>query len=186
MTMQASGLIKFSDIMNEIDSDENPFRLGHANNGIYETINITNSNANKPDTVDPDKISEWYKYQHNASVSTTPLYDSNNAASGATGSIIVSTGTYVTWSASTSASWITISSSSSSGTGNGTVSYTIASNSGSSRSATVVVTFTVGTTSGSHPSGTNSSTTRSTTVSQNAGSGGDDDEGLDEDGGRRP
>ena len=51
MTMQASGLIKFSDIMAEIDSDEEPFRLGHANNGIYETINVTNSNANKPDTV---------------------------------------------------------------------------------------------------------------------------------------
>ncbi len=172
MTMQASGLIKFSEIMAEIDSDEEPFRLGHANNGIYETINITNSNANKPDTVDPDKISEWYKYQHNASVSTTPFSDSNNSANGATGSITVSTGTYVPWTASTSASWITISAASASGTGNGTVSYTIASNSGSSRSATVVVTFTVGTTSGSHPSGTNSSTTRSTTVSQNAGSGG--------------
>ena len=36
MTMQASGLIKFSDIMSEIDSDEEPFRLGHANNGIYD------------------------------------------------------------------------------------------------------------------------------------------------------
>ena len=40
--MQASGLIKFSQIMAEIDSDEEPFRLGHANNGIYETINVTN------------------------------------------------------------------------------------------------------------------------------------------------
>ena len=169
MTMQASGLIKFSDIMSEIDSDEEPFRLGHANNGIYETINIVNVHANKPDTIDPDKISEWYKYQHNASVSTTPLYDSNNSASGATGSITVSTGTYVTWSASTSASWITISSSSSSGTGNGTVSYTIASNSGSSRSATVVVSFLVGSNTGN-----NQYTTRSTTVSQVAGSGGDD------------
>ena len=170
MTMQASGLIKFSDIMNEIDSDEEPFRLGHANNGLYETINIFNVNENKPDTVDPDKISEWYKYQHNASVSTTPLTDSNNSASGATGSITVSAGTYITWTTSTAASWITISSSSSSGTGNGTVSYTIASNSGSSRSATVVVSFLVG----SNTSGSNQYTTRSTTVSQVAGSSGGD------------
>ena len=182
MTMQASGRIKFSDIMNEIDSDENPFRLGHANNGIYETINIVNVHANKPDTVDPDKISEWYKYQHNASISTTPLSDSNNAASGATGSITVSAATYTTWTASTSASWITISASSSSGTGNGTVSYTIAANTGSARSATVVVSFLVGTTGT-----TNQYTTRSTTVSQNAGiDDGDGNEGLDEGGGGRP
>ena len=182
MTMQASGLIKFSDIMSEIDSDENPFELQNANSGIYETINITNVTANKPDTDPPHKISEWYKYQHNASTSSTPLLDSNNAASGATGSISVTTGTYITWTASTSASWITISSSSSSGTGNGTVSYTIAANTGSARSATVVISYLVGSNGSS-----NQYTTRSTTVSQNQGSdGGDDGEGLDEGGGRRP
>ena len=48
MTMQASGLIKFSDIMSEIDSDEEPFKLALANSGLYETINITNINSNKP------------------------------------------------------------------------------------------------------------------------------------------
>jgi len=172
MTMQASGLIKFSDIMAEIDSDENPFRLGQANGGIYGTINTINSNANKPDTNNPAYISEWYKYQDNAVPSTSPYQDANNSASGATGSVTVSTGTYISWTASTSASWITISASSASGTGNGTVNYTIAANSGSSRSSTVVVTFVVGTSSGAHPNGTNSSTTRTTTVSQVAGEGG--------------
>ena len=172
MTMQASGLIKFSDIMSEIDSDEEPFKLSHANNGIYETINIVNVHANKPDTVDPDKISEWYKYQHNASFSTTPLSDSNNSASGASGSITVSAATYTTWSASTSASWITISASSSSGTANGTINYTIAANTGGSRSATIVVSFLVGS------NGTSDQyTTRSTTVSQNQGSSGGGKEG---------
>jgi len=177
MTMQASGLIKFSDIMSEIDSDQDPFELADANAGLYETINITNVTANKPDTDAPHKISEWYKYQHNASTSSTPLSDSNNAASGATGSITVTTGTYITWTASTSASWITISASSSSGTGNGTVSYTIAANTGSSRSATVVISYLVGS-NGSY----NQYTTRSTTVSQNQGSSGggkDGGEGLD-------
>lgn len=178
--MQASGLIKFSDIMNEIDSDENPFELANANAGLYETINITNVTANKPNTDAPHNISEWYKYQHNASTSSTPLSDSNNAASGATGSITVTTGTYITWTASTSASWITISASSSSGTGNGTVSYTIAANTGSARSATVVISYLVGSNFDY-----NQYTTRSTTVSQNAGSG-DDDEGLDDEEGRRP
>ena len=174
MTIQASGLITCSDIMSEIDSDEEPFKLAQANGGIYETINITNINSNKPNTDAPHSISEWYKYQHNASTSSTPLTDSNNAASGATGSISVTTGTYITWTASTSASWITISASSSSGTGNGTVSYTIAANTGGSRSATVVISYLVGS-NGNF----NQYTTRSTTVSQNQGSSGGGREGGD-------
>lgn len=177
MTMQASGLIKFSDIMSEIDSDENPFELHNANGGIYETINITNVNANKPNTAAPHKISEWYKYQHNASTNSSPLIDGSNSASGATGEISVTTGTYITWTASTSASWITISSSSSSGTGSGTVSYTIAANTGSARSSTVVISYLVGSNGNN-----NQYTTRSTSVSQNQGSsgGGDGGKGLGE------
>jgi hypothetical protein len=68
------------------------------------------------------------------------------AATGGTGSISVSAGSSCSWTASSAASWITITAGSS-GTGNGTVSYSVAANlSTSSRTGTIGIdgqTFTV-------------------------------------------
>jgi hypothetical protein len=74
----------------------------------------------------------------------------NFAASGGNGSTIVSTINGCAWTATSNASWITITSGSS-GTGNGTVSFTVAANSGMARMGTVTIagqTFTVNQLSG--------------------------------------
>lgn len=178
MPIQASGQISMQDIRDEIDNDDDDFSLADAATGVYETINVSNLNANKPDNSTPHAISEWYKYQHSpTSVSTTPGFASFGSGGG-TGSISVTHRTYSTWYVSSKPSWITITSgnfgSSNADTGSGTVTYSVSSNSSSSRSGTITVTLNVGTTNGTHPSGTNSTTTRNTSVSQSAGSGGGD------------
>ena len=47
MPIQASGQISMQDIRDEIDNDEDDFSLADAADGQYETINISNLNANK-------------------------------------------------------------------------------------------------------------------------------------------
>lgn len=178
MTLQASGQISMSDIRGEIDNDEDDFSLADAATGVYETINISNLNANKPDNSTPHALSEWYKYQHSpTTISTSPGSNLNISASGASNqSISVTHRQYSTWYVSSKPSWVTITagstSSSSPSTGSGTITYNVASNSSSSRSGTIVVRCNVGTTNGTHPSGTDSYTTRNTSVSQASGEGG--------------
>ena len=170
MTIQASGQISMQDIRDEIDNDDDNFSLKDAATSVYETINVANMNANKPDNSTPHALSEWYKYEHVASVSTSP--GTANIASGATSAatINVYTAQWSTWTASDNVNWISLSGGS--GFGDSSFTWTATENTGSARTGTITVTFTVGTTNGAHPSGTNSTTTRTTTVSQAAGSGG--------------
>jgi len=60
------------------------------------------------------------------------------AVSGGTGTISVTAGSGCSWTATPSASWITITTGSS-GTGNGTVYFSVASNTGSSRNGTITI-----------------------------------------------
>ena len=177
MPIQTSGQISMQDIRDEIDNDEDDFSLADAATGVYETINVSNLNANKPDNSTPHAISEWYSYQHSpTSVSTSPGFGSFGS-SGGSGSISVTHRTYSTWYVSSKPSWVTMSSAQSGSfnsprSGSGTISYSVQSNSSSSRSGTIVVRLNVGTTSGTHPSGSDSFTTRSTSISQSSGEGG--------------
>src|SRR5207244_7010126 len=67
----------------------------------------------------------------------TPLALTCDTAGG-TGSVTVSAGGSCAWSSSTTSAWITITSGAS-GTGNGTVAFTVAANTGGARTATVVI-----------------------------------------------
>lgn len=149
--------------------------LKELSDGTVGTINITNLNANKPDTSTPHAMSEFYKYQHSVTLNTTPGSVSVGSG-GATGNTIsVTHATYSTWYVSSKPSWVTITggseSSGSPNTGSGTVTYNVASNSGSSRSGNIVVTLNVGTTGGG-VGDSDDTTPRTTAVSQSAGSGG--------------
>jgi hypothetical protein len=67
------------------------------------------------------------------------------AAAGGTGTVAVSAGGSCSWTATSNAAWITVSSGTS-GTGNGSVAYTVAANAGGARTGTLTVagqTFTV-------------------------------------------
>lgn len=158
----------------------NPARLDQMSEGTDvsgDSINLANLNANKPDRQDPVYMSEFYAYDHDASVSTNPFSENNISSSGQNGkTITVSHAAHSTWYVSSKPSWVTITagstSSGSPSTGSGTISYNVASNSGSSRSGNIVVTLNVGNLFGTHPSGSNSTTTRTTSLNQNAGSGG--------------
>lgn len=78
------------------------------------------------------------------SYSISPFSTSIAATSG-TGTISVSSAAGCSWGASSNAGWITVTSGSS-GSGNGTVGYSVASNSGSPRSGTITIsgqTFTI-------------------------------------------
>ena len=176
MPIQASGQISAQDIRDEIDNDDDDFSLKDAALGVYETINISNLNANKPDRSTPHSMSEWYKYQHSpTSVSTSPG-SASFSSSGGTATISVSHRTYSTWYVSSKPSFVTISTQQGGTSGNprsgsGSISYTVGTNgaNGGARSGTITVRLNVGTFAGN---GNDSFTTRNTTVSQAAGSGG--------------
>ena len=166
--MPSSGEIKVSQIINEIDNDTEPFSFGLASAGIYETINIANLNANKPDGDTPHHMSEWYKYEHGASVSTTPGTISVGSGS-SSGTITVYTAQFSTWYAGESCSWVSLSGNAGA-TGDGSFTYAVTANSDCSRSCTITVTLAVGTTGGG-VGDSDSSTTRTTTITQSQGSG---------------
>ena len=149
--------------------------LKELSDGTVGTINIANLNANKPNTSAPHAMSEFYGYEHSVTLNTTPG-SASVGSGGATGNTIsVTHATYSTWYVSSKPTWVTITggstSSGSPNTGDGTVTYNVASNSGSSRSGSLIVTLAVGTTGGG-VGDSDSSTTRTTTISQSAGSGG--------------
>lgn len=65
MTLPASGQISFNDIRVELGvPSQAPFSLDSASNGTYAAIN-TNS-PSYPSGSNPDSVSEWYSYNHNA------------------------------------------------------------------------------------------------------------------------
>jgi uncharacterized protein (TIGR03437 family) len=69
---------------------------------------------------------------------TLSAYTLAAGAAGGTGTVGVTAGSGCTWQAASNASWITITSGAS-GTGNGTVGYSVAANAGSARSGTVTI-----------------------------------------------
>ena len=151
--------------------------------GVNGTINRANINANKPDAFTPHQMSEFYKYDHDGVVNTSPgsFAQATAAAQNANRTITITTADHSPWIVSSRPSWV--STNVSSGTGAGSVVLSMSANTGGARQGNVVITFTVGTTLGTHPNGSNNLTTRSTTVSQ-AGSGGEDggEEGFGDEG----
>ena len=149
--------------------------LQQLSNGTYGTITLTNLNANKPDTTAPHAMSEFYKYHHDVLPSTNNAFQSFGSSGGTGTTITVVHATYSTWYVSSKPSWVNITSgnfgSGNKDTGDGTVTFTVASNSGSSRSGSLVVTFDIGTFGGG-VGDANSTTTMTTSITQSAGSGG--------------
>ena len=147
----------------------------------YDTTNIANLNANKPDGSTPHAMSEFYAYDHHPNLSTSPLSASFGSGSSSGNTITVNHPNSSTWYVSSKPSWVTITtgstSSSSPSLGSLNCVYSVSANSNCERTGDLVITLNVGTTSGAHPSGTNSTTTRTTALQQSAGSG-CDDEGL--------
>ena len=179
MTVPASGTIRLSLIRGEVTNNSyliahtsSSTKLSEVSDGTHGTINITNLNENKPDTISPHLMGEFYKYEHNVLLSTSPLIFSLGSSSTSNNTITVNHAEYSTWYVSSKPSWVTITqgstSSSSPSTGDGSVKFSTTANTGSSRQGDIVVTLNVGTTGSV---GNNSTTTRTSTVSQ-SGSGG--------------
>jgi len=179
MTLPASGALSMSAINTELGRTSNTANtsLADQSDGDYGTINITNLNDNKSDAATPHNIGSFYKYEHSVSLGTTPASFSQFSSSShsSAGTITVTHAEYSTFYVSSKPSWVTITSgnfgSSLKDTGDGTVTFNVSANSGSARSGNIVVTFDVGTTGGGLGDA-NSTTTRSTAVSQAGTSGG--------------
>lgn len=156
----------------------------------YDTTNIANLNANKPDGSTPHAMSEFYAYDHHPNLSTSPLSASFNQNASSGNTITVNHPNSSTWYVSSKPSWVTITtgstSSSSPSLGSLNCVYSVSANSGCSRIGDIVITLNVGTSGGAHPSGSNSTTTRTTAIDQDAGSGCGDSggDGPGGDGGR--
>ena len=187
MAVPTSGTLRLASIRNELENNSypstftgSPTSLKSASLGLHATINMANINANKPDISTPYAMSEFYGYDHDGSIGTSPgsFSQATSAAQNANRTITVTHADNSPWSVTSKPSWV--STNVSSGTGAGSVVISMEANTGGNRSGNIVITFTFGTLLGSHPLGTNNTTTRTTTVSQ-AGSGNDGgDEGLDE------
>jgi len=157
-----------------------PLKLKELSDGSQAgSINISNLNANKPDTDAPYRMTEFYYYDDTNSVNASPGSFLNISNSGNTGNTVsVTHATYSNWTilpGGMPASWVTITTGSGqSFLGNGSIVFNVAANSSTStRSTTIVITYTVGTATGDHyPTvGANSTTTRTINISQQAGSG---------------
>ena len=179
MTLPASGALSMGAINTELGRTSNTAntKLSELSDGTHGTINITNLNDNKSDATAPHNIGAFYKYEHSVSLGTTPASFSqfSSGSHSSAGTITVTHAEYSTFYVSSKPSWVTITSgnegSSLKDTGDGTVTFNVAANSGSARSGNIVVTFDVGTTGGGLGDA-NSTTTRSTAVSQAGTSGG--------------
>lgn len=155
--------------------------------GGYGTLNITNLNENKPSGTAPYKMSDFYKYEHSVLIALSNGSQSFSSSGGTGTTSLVTHAQYSTWYVSSKPTWVTITSgnfgSSNKDTGDGSVTFTVASNSSSSRTGTIQVTYDVGTTGNV---GNNSTTTRNITISQSAGSSGGGGNGLPPRGGGNP
>ena len=166
MAVPTSGTLRLASIRNELQNNSytstftgSPTSLKSASLGLHATINVANINANKPDTSTPYAMSEFYGYDHDGSIGTSP------------GSF--SQATSAAQNNNSKPTWVSVSAQS--GTGSSSITLGMTANTGGNRAGNIVITFTFGTLLGSHPSGTNNLTTRTTSVSQ-AGSGGDDND----------
>ena len=191
MAVPTSGTLRLASIRNELVNNSytstftgSPTSLKSASLGLHATINVANINANKPDISTPYAMSEFYGYDHDGSIGTSPgsFSQATSAAQNNNRTITISTADNSPWSVTSKPTWVSVSAQS--GTGSSSITLSMTANTGGNRAGNIVITFTFGTLLGSHPSGTNNTTTRTTSVSQ-AGSGGDDDggeEGLGEGG----
>ena len=194
MAVPTSGTLRLASIRNELENNSypstftgSPTSLKSASLGLHATINVANINANKPDIFTPYAMSEFYGYDHDGSISTSPgsFSQATSAAQNNNRTITISTADNSPWAVLSKPSWVSVSAES--GTGSSSITLSMTANTGGNRAGNIVIRFTFGTLLGSHPSGTNNTTTRTTSVSQ-AGSGGDDgdNEGFDDEGGENP
>ena len=193
MAVPSAGSLSLRSIRREISANNynaggtySNISLKNLSTGVNGTINLANLNDNKPDNATPYHMSEFYKYDHDGSVGTSPssFTQATAAAQNGNRTITVTTADHSTWSVSSKPSWVDTNVSS--GTGAGSVVLSMSANTGGARQGSVIITFTIGTAFGNHGQGNNSLTTRTTTVSQAAGSGDDGgNEGLG-DGGEDP
>jgi len=192
MAVPANGSLSLRSIRREISANNynagntySNISLKNLSTGVNGTINVANLNANKPDAFTPYAMSEFYKYDHDGSVGTSPasFTQATAAAQNSNRTITITTADYSTWSVSSRPSWVDVNVSS--GTGAGSVVLSMEANTGGARQGNVVITFTVGSSLGTHPNGSNNLTTRTTTVSQAAGGDDGGEEGLGE-GGNEP
>jgi hypothetical protein len=137
----------------------------------YTTANVTDGYTYyfAATAYDATRLESDYSTEISYNASTDPCFYSISpasasiSASGGSGSIAVTTQSGCSWSASSGVSWITVTSGSS-GTGSGTIAYTVASNSGAARSVVSTIAgqqFTF-----------NQSGTQSYTIAASAGTGG--------------
>ena len=182
MAVPTSGTLRLASIRNELQNNSytstftgSPTSLKSASLGLHATINVANINANKPDTSTPYAMSEFYGYDHDGSIGTSPgsFSQATSAAQNNNRTITISTADNSPWSVTSKPTWVSVSAQS--GTGSSSITLSMTANTGGNRAGNIVITFTFGTLLGSHPSGTNNLTTRTTSVSQ-AGSGGDDND----------
>lgn len=71
MTLPASGPISMSMVNTELGRTYNTANtsLSASSSGGYATINLSNAASDRPDGASPHALSEWYSYDHNATVS---------------------------------------------------------------------------------------------------------------------
>ena len=70
MVLPSSGQLAFSQINTELGrSAGSLITINSASNGLYATINPYS--PSKPNSADPESVSEWYSYNHSATTTTT-------------------------------------------------------------------------------------------------------------------
>ena len=187
MAVPANGSLSLRGIRREISANNynsgntyTNISLKNLSTGVNGTINVANLNDNKPDNATPYHMSEFYKYDHNGVVNTSPgsFSQATAAAQNNNRTITISTADYSTWTVSSKPSWVSVSAES--GTGSSSITLSMSANTGGARSGSIIITFSIGTAFGNHGQGNNSLTTRTTTVSQAAGGDSGDNEGLDD------
>lgn len=180
MTVPSSGALVFSGIFSELNEDDysafnsdgEELSLKDMSTGVNGTINLSNLNANKPDNTAPHSASEFYSYDHENSMNSSPLsFGTVSYNYSGTKTITVTHAEHSTWYVHSKPSWVSITSgnygSGNTDTGPGSVTFTTSTNSStSSRSGSVMVAFYVGGYSGPHPTGINGASTRSSSISQ--------------------
>ena len=194
MTLPASGALSISAInveMGRTNTTANT-KLSELSDGTHGTINVANLNENKPDTSAPHVMSEFHKYEDVVTVNASPgsFSQFSSSSHSSAGTITVTHAEHSTFYVSSKPSWVTITSgnfgSSLKDTGDGNVTFNVSANSGSARSGNIVITYDVGTTGGGLGD-SNTTTTRSVSVSQaGTSSGGGGNQGGGPGGGGIP
>tara|TARA_A100000172_G_scaffold4676_1_gene2789 strand:- start:1347 stop:1949 length:603 start_codon:yes stop_codon:yes gene_type:complete len=179
MTIPSSGALRFVGIFSELNEDDytafnsdgESFSLKDMSTGVHGTINLSNMNANKPDNTAPHAASEFYAYDHENSMGSSPLslgtVSYNNSS---TSTITVTHAEHSDWWVNSKPSWVSITSgnygSGNADQGPGSVTLTTSTNSStSSRSGSIIVAFSVGGYAAA-ANAVNGASTRTTSIAQ--------------------